>query len=92
MLFKSSIFCKKFLIFNNLFQIICNWCFFVFANFSHRLLFNWSLNWLFFNDRSIVLNSWLFFNNWLLYWSRFFNRSRFRICGFLFMVISLPTM
>jgi hypothetical protein len=54
------------------------------VRFHHGLLFSWSLNWLFLNNRSWVLNN-RFFSR-----SRFFNsrlslRSWFRVGGLLFM-------
>jgi hypothetical protein len=86
--FKVSIFSKKFLIFNNIFQIICNWAFFVLVRFHHGLLFSWSLNWLFLNNRSWVLNNRFFDRGWFLNRFRVCLRRRFRIGGLLFFMSS----
>jgi hypothetical protein len=57
------------------------------VRFNHRLLFNWSLNWLFLNDRSWVLNRLFNSGSRFFFRNRLFNYfwSRLRICGLLFM-------
>jgi hypothetical protein len=55
------------------------------VRFHHGLLFSWSLNWLFLNSRSWVLNNRFFNRGWILNGFRVCLGRRFRIGGLLFM-------